>query len=81
MTEKESKEYLDKISQNQLTIAMKICLIAKRGMLETLDEFKNETSELRILRDHKNQEQMLHNRFIKNEIIWMAEQIEGIKKN
>ena len=50
-------------------------------MLETLDEFKNETSELRILRDHKNQEQMLHNRFIKNEIIWMAEQIEGIKKN
>ena len=70
-----------KVKNNQLIIARSICTVAMNSMLETLEEFRGQSSELRILKDFKNQEQIFHNRFIKNEILDLAEQINSIKQS
>ena len=54
--------------------------IARYNMLKTLDNFKIERNELRRLKDEQNQEQVWINRFIKNEVIEMSEQMEKMQR-
>lgn len=49
-------------------------------MLVQLENFKNESLELRKLKDEKNMEQLLTNRLIKNEVIDMADRMEHMHR-
>jgi len=44
------------MKRNELLMAEKVVKIAKKNMLNMLAEFKSESSELRRLKDQKNEE-------------------------
>jgi hypothetical protein len=46
----------DEMKRNELLMAEKVVKIAKKNMLNMLAEFKSESSELRRLKDQKNEE-------------------------
>lgn len=64
------------IHKHQLEIAERIVMIQKKNMLDMLSMFRNESGELRKLKEERNSEQFILNKLIKNEVIDMADRME-----
>ena len=78
VSDEDDSHSFEVIKRNELKIAEKIVKIAKKKMLDMLAEFKNESGELRRLKEQKNEEQLMLNRLVKNEVIDMADRVEEI---
>ena len=59
-----------------LELKKKSLAISKQNMLKSLEKFKNESGELRKIKQDRNQEQLMTNRLIKNEVIDIADRLE-----
>jgi hypothetical protein len=67
------------VQRQQLDIAERIVIIQKKNMLDMLCLFREESGELRKLKELRNSEQMILNKLIKNEVIDMADRIETMQ--
>jgi hypothetical protein len=66
--------------QHQLEIAERIVIIQKKNMLDMLAMFRQESGELRKLKEERHAEQFIFNKFLKKEVIDIAEKIEEIQE-
>ena len=63
-----------------MRIAETILLMQKKRMLDMLSLFREESGELRRLKEERNSEQFAMNKLIKNEIIDMADRMETMQE-